>query len=572
MADKMSVAAFASSIKTKYPQYADMHDDELARAMIQKYPVYADQVDMRTFKPSTQLKGSTNTIVGGGGIDNDFTTSGAEEGFGAYLKKGAQAVQSAAVGAGKGIIGTGYNIAKGVINTAKNRPADTPLNPDFENALTDKNAMETTGHIAEQAGEFAAGEGLATAGTKAVLGATKVPKLLAAAGRVARGAAVGGTVAAAEGGDAKTVKTGAAIGGAGAAVGEGLEAASKSPLVQKLVDSAKKSYERTLGATKETMKNMAGKVVGGYEVAGEKVPGLIDRGVTAWTRKGLSEQAANEVSNLGEQIDNLWSAIPEGEKIPAQPIKAALAEAKAKFVEAGPPKPVEVPIKDVKPNEKILSLNHKAETATVERSDTAVLEPAAHRNLSRMEKMVDTLTDTEGNVDVRSLRKAKGVFDKVVAEKGGYAGKQLSVADSAGVMARKEAANAFREELAKQYPDVAALNREFHFWDQVHDVIDETLKRTSSQSQPMGQQLAKVAGAAATGGGGVAKAMLTGEAMSTLRKITTSAGWNTKVAAATKMNLARALASGNAAEASGIMSKIAFSLGVSATRKDEGAQ
>lgn len=45
MAEKLNVNQFAASVKSKYPEYADKDDMELARAVVAKYPEYADRVD-----------------------------------------------------------------------------------------------------------------------------------------------------------------------------------------------------------------------------------------------------------------------------------------------------------------------------------------------------------------------------------------------------------------------------------------------------------------------------------------------------------------------------------------------
>lgn len=469
------------------------------------------------------------------GINYDFdpSTSGAAEGFGGYAKQGLKSVAEAGLGVGKGAIGTLYHIGRFV--------GAVPKNQDFEDALKDENAAQVTGHIAEQTAEFAGGEGAANAilkGTGAaakIAAAGKAVKTVAAA---AKGAAVGGVVTTAQGGSGTT---GAIVGGAVPLVGAALE-----PLANSLAESAAKSYNRVLGATKNTMKNLSDKVVRGYSVAGNDVPGLIDRGVMAWTRKGLSTEAATEVTNLGDQIDNLWSALPKGEVTDAQPILDSIESAKAHLVQAGPAKTMTVPLTAVLPTDTVTSVTNGV--ATIQRAQTAVIEPGAVRNLDRVKKLVETLTDDNGQANVHDLRKVKQIFDETVAAKGGYAGTQLSLADAAGVRARKEAANAIRKQLAQQYPNIAAINREFNFWSNVQDITNETLRRTASQSQPMGQQIAKVAGAAAAGHAGAAKAILTGETLSTFRKLTTSAAWGTTSAVA-KDRLALLLASGQTSRA-----------------------
>jgi hypothetical protein len=40
----LSITEFAAKIKAKYPDYADIDDNELTRRMIEKYPDYAPMV------------------------------------------------------------------------------------------------------------------------------------------------------------------------------------------------------------------------------------------------------------------------------------------------------------------------------------------------------------------------------------------------------------------------------------------------------------------------------------------------------------------------------------------------
>lgn len=487
-------------------------------------------------------------------------------GYGLALRHAASGTKDLLVGAGKGVIDTGATLAKAgsklvdpfnLYGTDKVRDVVTAAvdDPDFQAALEGENPAENAGKFAERAGEFIAGGAVA----RGVIGG--VPVLARAAASAPRAAAIieggvtGAAVSSAQGGDPAV----------GAALGAAVPAAA--PLVKSLStalkESAVRSFTRTLGATKETLKNVSDKVVRGYPVAGDQVPGLIERGIIKWTRRGLSEHAAREVDNLGEQIDNLWSAIPEGQRVPAQTVRDALKAAQQELALDGPAKSLTVRMAEVLPDDVVKSINAQAGTAVVERSGKAIIEPAAVRNLQRIERMIETLADDAGSVDVHQLRRVKQIFDDVVAGRGGYAGKTQSIADQGGVLARKEAANAIREELAAQYPDIAKINRQFHFWRNVQTIIDETLRRTSSQSQPMGQQLARVAGSAAAGHGGAGAAILTGEAASLFRKITTSAGWNTTSAFA-KDRLAGLLASGQLGRATLVMQSM---LQASATSK-----
>ena len=42
---QLSVQDFATKIKTKYPQYKDVDDTELAKRIVEKYPQYKEQVN-----------------------------------------------------------------------------------------------------------------------------------------------------------------------------------------------------------------------------------------------------------------------------------------------------------------------------------------------------------------------------------------------------------------------------------------------------------------------------------------------------------------------------------------------
>ena len=48
--NKKSIKEFAQGIKSKYPQYKDMDDFELAEKMVQKYPEYKNSIDFEVKK------------------------------------------------------------------------------------------------------------------------------------------------------------------------------------------------------------------------------------------------------------------------------------------------------------------------------------------------------------------------------------------------------------------------------------------------------------------------------------------------------------------------------------------
>ena len=52
---------FASTIKTKYPQYKDVDDLELSQKMVEKYPEYKDKVTFEPLKKKTLRDSYQNT-------------------------------------------------------------------------------------------------------------------------------------------------------------------------------------------------------------------------------------------------------------------------------------------------------------------------------------------------------------------------------------------------------------------------------------------------------------------------------------------------------------------------------
>lgn len=214
MSEKWTVSQLASVARDREPPgtFDGFTDDQVAHVYLDHHRELVPHVDLRTIKPSNAYPMS--------GADYDFSTSGAEQGVAVGLKRGAEAVHSAAIGAGKRAIETGYVLGRGVVNAFKNQPADTPISADFEDAIKRKNPFEKLGAGVETGIELAGGEGVANVAGKMLMQAPKAasamaaaPRLLGTVGKIAKGAAVGAGVTAAEGGDRAEVATNAAVGG-----------------------------------------------------------------------------------------------------------------------------------------------------------------------------------------------------------------------------------------------------------------------------------------------------------------------------------------------------------------------
>ncbi|WP_031499870.1 hypothetical protein [Bryobacter aggregatus] len=110
------------------------------------------------------------------------------------------------------------------------------------------------------------------------------------------------------------------------------------------------------------------------------------------------------------------------------------------------------------------------------------------------------------------------------------------------------AADAIREELAKQFPDIAVINKEYSFWKNVDRVVGDTLLRREGQAKPLGQKLAAGAGAIVGGAKAGPKGAILGGKVGQLFEATVSSpGWAT-ASAVLKDRLAKALGSGSSAQ------------------------
>jgi hypothetical protein len=304
-------------------------------------------------------------------------------------------------------------------------------------------------------------------------------------------------------------------------VSKAMKGAAASRIPGALKTSATESYSRAFAPTKEKFKTMTAKVVEGAP----GTPGMIERGVTAMSRKGLQSKITDMVDKVGEQIDVEQAKIPEGTlKIPAKTITDAIDNnLRDEFmIDTAKGKVLASP-----DAEQALKVGGKLKMLLAQASE---VDPAGKGRV----------------IDYQILRRFKQNWDRSIAGAGGFANKTFE--NNAKMGAYQEAAGAARAILNAETPDIAALNREFHFWKQA-----PTVDRTKAQSQPMGQQIATAAGTAAgLATGGIGKALEYGYVLRNLRKLTTSTAWNT-VSAVAKDRLANALASADPKIANGLI-------------------
>lgn len=279
--------------------------------------------------------------------------------------------------------------------------------------------------------------------------------------------------------------------------------AGAGKMAEKFLAAPEKQYAQALGATTVANKELSAKIV----------PQLIDRRVTG-SREAIKELAEKQIGEHGAALSDALAKVPAGTAADTGAVLNQLQALKKQYV---------VP----------------SSTPGV----NTIVDQGAYDSLGKMQTLVASTKPT-----FESVRRLRQILDGMVTAGDKTFGR--TIAEGSELDATREASNAIRAELAKASPDVAKINKEYSFWKSVDRVVGSTLKRTASQAEPLGQQIAKgaalpavVAGTVAGGTGGGAAAGTA--AMVALRRLVQSPEWKT-FSAVQKDRLADALARGDA--------------------------
>lgn len=420
----------------------------------------------------------------------------------------------AATGVGKGVLSTvvhgGDLIRRGL---GMERIVEKP---EVKALITPTTTAQKVGYGVEQAAEFLVPGAAVSRAAKGVQAATSGMRgggIVNAYGRaVLEGAAAGAVSGVQTGGDTGAMRdsalTGWALSGAGSAI-----VAGAKPVANMLKKSAVEQYGRALNPTKKSTKFLAKE---------EVVPGLIERGVMSRSIDSLAAKASGRVAELGKQIGDAWDNLPVGTKVEADAIFTKLEDA-------------------ITPHTVLNSAGKR-----IPKDDVA------NTAISNLESLQATLLDVaERNpatgkleIPVEKIRDLRQYWDNYAARAGRYHG--TSLAEASKAEAQGLAADAIRGELGKEFPDIAKINKEFHFWKNAQKVAQETAERRVGQSKGLVRRMSGAIGAAA---GGAMTQSLEGivigkVAIDQFEKLVSSTAWNT-VTPIIKDRLAEAIAAGN---------------------------
>lgn len=291
------------------------------------------------------------------------------------------------------------------------------------------------------------------------------------------------------------------------------------PAAEPIRNLARRNYSRALGATTKPLKQLAEQKV---------VPELLERRVTAATRKGFERKARAGTAVAADALEEALDRVPPGTKVKTARIAQDMeALAQERLVEGRGGQPIATDPTAVK---NLRDLGGQA----------AGLDPA-FENVRRYRQQLDK--------DVTAGNKAHG----------------RTLTEGTVIDAKREASNSTRAALARAAPDVAKANKEFTFWKSLEDILAETNLRTSSQAAPLGESLMEagaVAGALGSGGS-VGKAAAAGAVGKAIKKAWNSTGRRT-LTAAQEAKLADLISSGQMEEAAGLVRT--FGMGSAASR------
>lgn len=281
-----------------------------------------------------------------------------------------------------------------------------------------------------------------------------------------------------------------------------VQAAKLVPGAGKALAKVGTSAASKLAAKAAEQYRSALKVTGGElkAVADKRVPEMLQRGV-AGTAEQIARKASSAASAAGEAIDEAMSKLPKSLKLKVQPVIDRLESLKSAYSVEG----------------KVIN-------------DTAV---------EQIQRVQDSVAKLGKEVAPESLRKLRQILDEHYS-----AAKGLTDIDSYVKKAQRAGADAIRSVFAEQVPDVAKLNREFSFWNDVSKLAETTAAK-SSGGKAAGVGGALVGAAIEAGAAGKAVGAIAGYQLAKgAAKVFSSTAWKT-ASAVVKKKAADQLASGN---------------------------
>ena len=455
-----------------------------------------------------------------------------------WLSKAGSAVKDFGVGAGKGVLRSAVGAGRlmEALTPIERLTGGIPENAESTLGLDATNTAQKVGMGAEQIAEFFTPVG----------GVGKV--------KIAAEAAKSALLTAVQTGSPTQSAASAGISLALPAVGAAARHAA--PILR---EGATKRVVQALGPTHERYKAMAERLA----------PEILKRGLGG-SRASLQQKAIDTLETVGEQLDTALTT-HAAEPVAVRSIVDTLETAKDAFrttKNMGFQEAVDKGYILMKGS----GVSLKAGTVLLPNNtvDVAVaIEPRALNQLSKIQKLIEDVGPVATVEQMVGIRRA---WDKVVSQAGGYAHRAggaigVPLADQSEAFAKREGAGAIRRLLADDFPDMAAINKEYSFWKGLDDVLTQTMKRTQPQGKGLGRLAAEGAGQVVGGVvgsqagpvGAVGGAILVGKLAEAVKAVFTSPRWRL-MDAKLRNSLADALSTGEPGRIRIALARIATAL------------
>lgn len=446
---------------------------------------------------------------------------------------------------------------------------------EMRGAVRPQGALEHVGNFAEQVSELLVpgpkGSGIGAVDNALAKTGAAITRVSPTAGRLAPKMAAesarAATQAELQGGDPETA---AVIGAAAPVVGEAARRYAK-PVATKLMETAEKRVNQALGPTKERFKAMADKIV----------PEIIKRGLGAGkSREALLQEATEQAVAVSKQLDGALQKYGTQQSNGITDVMDTLENAKNAFRR---PRVVSVAqaLKEGLLNAKQIiqtktggvRINLGANQRMLPNGMLEHMVEFDKRPIEQLDALKQIVKELGPKPTVDQLVALRRTWDGIVDGAGGYAHRApgaigTPLPEQAEAWAKMKGANAIRKLLAAEVPDLAAINKEYHFWRSLRDVLLQTTQRKLPQEGSLLSTIAGGAGAVVgtlTGshyggpGGAAAGGLMTAAAMAKLgamfQKATTSPGWR-MATAQVRAKLADAIMQNDVQAAATILGRI----------------
>lgn len=215
-----------------------------------------------------------------------------------------------------------------------------------------------------------------------------------------------------------------------------------------------------------------------YRLQAPKVAeALLQRGVQG-DRIALQQYADNLIGDAAVKIDQAWDALPEDFRSPTKPILQRIDAELADMEFSGKPKLTQVETGVVDPQGKPVM-----RTKSVPTREVNPVMADRHAELSRLRQFIADRGDELTKDDVRQLRQQ---FDDASVERGALSKSSGDAKVSDSGKASLSAANALRQQIAQDVPELAPANADMHLGLTLRDILDPAKGRPSTPSVTTG--------------------------------------------------------------------------------------